>query len=94
MCVLNRLNDNSEFVTETGCQIWLGAVIKDTGYGVIKIDGKVKKVHRAMFECVHGKIRKNNVIRHRCGVQLCINPSHLMQGTQRQNIRDKKRPWY
>jgi hypothetical protein len=72
---------------KSGCWIWQGST-KDSGHGRIKVDGKVQAAHRVSF-VAHGKrIRRGLVLRHKCDVAACINPAHLVPGTQKQNVRD------
>ena len=61
----------------------------DNGYPVISINGKKRKLSRYIFEKKHGPIKKGIVIRHICDNPLCINPKHLIPGTQADNINDK-----
>ena len=73
--------------TPGGCWEWRGAKNSD-GYGVIYIS-KVgqRKVHRQMFEEVHGLTPE--VVMHTCDNPLCCNPEHLLNGTHQMNRRDK-----
>lgn len=60
----------------------------DCGYGRINKDGRLVRLHRAVFEVHNGWIPKGAVVMHRCDNPACINPDHLSLGTQRMNIKD------
>ena len=81
-----------EFSIETkNCWIWIG-VLDRKGYGKIglKVDNKHKTIlaHRLSFELHYGKIKDKMVICHSCDNPKCVNPKHLWQGTQSDNIKD------
>jgi hypothetical protein len=71
------------------CWEWTGA--RDgCGYGHIKIDGKVERVHRVVFESHHGPIPTGMKICHRCDNPSCLRPTHLFLGTHADNMSDMK----
>lgn len=75
-------------VDEKGCWIFAGCKDK-AGYGIVKYQGKNCKAHRYMFQKHKGPIPDGLLIRHMCNTTSCINPSHLLLGTQAQNMQDK-----
>lgn len=72
---------------ENGCRIWQGAPMK-RGYGQFVMGGKVKRAHQWAFFFANGHWAENLVL-HRCGVKLCVNPEHLYDGTVRDNALDR-----
>lgn len=71
------------------CLIWTGPV-DGKGYGFIKIEGKVERVHRVAWILSGRLIDQNNpYLLHGCDVSLCCNPLHLRTGTHQENQRDK-----
>lgn len=63
----------------------------DQGYGRKWHDGKMRKAHRVAYVLVHGLSHEDIeglVVRHSCDNPPCINPQHLVLGTQDQNMRD------
>lgn len=46
------------------------------------------QAHRWIFERLNGPVPESMVVRHTCDVPKCVNPSHLLVGTQLDNIRD------
>ena len=70
-----------------GCLIFLGHK-DDCGYGRLHRDGKLVRLHRAVWERDNGQIPHGSVVMHTCDVPACIEPSHLRIGTQRENIAD------
>lgn len=69
------------------CLEWQGYKHK-SGYGHIRVEDKIKKVHRVVYELWVGPIDDGNVIMHLCDNKICCNPNHLKQGTQKDNIKD------
>lgn len=48
------------------------------------------KVHRIVYGLIHHKeCLVDKVIRHTCDNPLCINPTHLVSGTPRDNMKDR-----
>jgi len=68
------------------CWPWIGKKDKD-GYGVQR---GVGRVHRRVWQIAnHRTLAPNVVIRHTCDNTACCNPSHLVSGSQLQNVRDR-----
>lgn len=72
---------------ETGCHEWQGAK-NSAGYGYVKIDHKVFRVHRLTYAIKNGAINPEQVIMHMCDNRICCNPDHLAAGSQKANMRD------
>lgn len=84
-------------VNESGCWIWTGSRLT-SGYGQsVRIDAserwKLGKpvqegAHRVSYKLFKGSIPKGKLVRHTCDVKLCVNPEHLLVGTQVDNMAD------
>jgi len=85
--VLAKLEQNSIRMPFSGCQVWLGSVA-DHGYGRIRIDGVLHKVHRLSYEIHKGEIPSGLLVCHTCDVRCCLNPEHLFLGTNQDNRID------
>lgn len=71
-------------VDENGCWIWQGS--KDTsGYGLVRIAGRLEKTHRAVL-LERGVDLEGLEVDHLCRVRACCNPDHLEAVTHRTNI--------
>jgi hypothetical protein len=77
-------------VSETGC--WnctshhQGTDIPD--YPRVKINGKSVNLNRYHYELYKGAIPPGLIVRHTCDNKRCINPDHLLLGTNADNARD------
>src|ERR1700744_1081828 len=74
-------------ITESGCWQWTG-LIDFYGYGVVVIKGKENRAHRISYQLHKGMNNGAHVIMHLCDNKRCINPEHLREGTQQENIDD------
>lgn len=83
-----RLKAHGWDENENGCWIWRGDKTY-RGYGRMSVNNKSRLVHRLAYEAWNGKILDGMVIRHTCDTPLCINPQHLLQGTHKDNMKDK-----
>jgi hypothetical protein len=69
------------------CWNWTASKDRD-GYGVVWVGpGKSLKAHR-VSATLSGKDMTKPVVRHACHNPSCVNPDHLMTGTQADNIKD------
>lgn len=78
-------------IMPSGCWEWSGARYHH-GYGAIRFGGQTRQAHRVAWERVNGPIPKGLIVRHFiCDNPPCVNPEHLLLGTQGDNIRDRYR---
>lgn len=71
------------------CWAWTGPRSSDGKYGVIAHDGRNFRTHRVSYALNHGYVPPRKVVRHQCDNGLCVNPDHLLIGTQLDNVRDR-----
>lgn len=70
------------------CWLWIGAK-SPAGYGLMSIDRNLRLAHRLSLAIALGGLEPGLVVRHSCDTPLCVNPDHLLQGTQADNMRDR-----
>lgn len=79
----------------SGCLLWEAGCDKD-GYGKFQITNPAKKpkqwhvrAHRFAHWLAAGE--SPEIVRHTCDVPACVNPEHIVGGTQKDNIADMDR---
>ena len=60
----------------------------NSGYGKFWLNGKTALAHRVAYELHNGPIPAGFQVRHTCDNKPCVNPSHLLVGTGKDNARD------
>lgn len=64
----------------------------ENGYGRVYYKGKYRPAHRVAY-CKHHEIEIESIkglkVRHTCDNPPCVNPNHLLLGTDAQNMLDK-----
>ena len=75
------------------CWVWLGATDGPVGAGIIHEFGKVapSRASRVSWELHYGKIPAGLFVCHACDNPSCVNPQHLLLGSQRANVIDAVR---
>ena len=84
--LLERLENKAHPVPFSGCLLWVGDCDKH-GYGRIKVGGKRYSTHRLAYMLAKGQPK--HFVCHTCDTPACINPNHLYDGTNAQNMRDR-----
>lgn len=80
-------------VDKTGdCWLWLGPT-NGAGYGSAthpQTGREESLVQRIVYKLEKGPIPKGLVVRHTCDTKLCCRPTHLILGTQADNVNDAR----
>lgn len=66
------------------CWVWQGALHK--GYGIMRVAGHQRPVHRVAWELEHGPIPDGLVIDHLCRNRACVNTAHMELVTPGENV--------
>lgn len=74
--------------TACGCLEWQGG-LSTQGYGVIRVDYRTQYTHRLAFELANG-YRPTQFVCHKCDNRKCIEPTHLYEGSPKDNATDAK----
>jgi hypothetical protein len=82
----DHFDSNYSIDQQSGCWLWNRHT--NGGYGVVKIDKKTIKAHRYSYQRHFGDIPEGLVVMHSCDTPRCVNPDHLILGSQADNIRD------
>jgi len=78
----------SQVEFSTNCWEWVGHTDKD-GYGQFSYNGTSKKAHRVAWFLYTGKWPTKSIL-HTCDNPPCMRRKHLYEGTQADNMRDRK----
>ena len=81
---LDRLFDKVNVGLPSECWEWNAA--KSRGYGMFTFDGKKYSAHRFMYSLINGGVDKNMVLDHLCRNTACVNPFHLEEVSNRENV--------
>lgn len=88
--VLKTIDRRSE--KRGDCTVWTGMVNVNKGsqgYGSIRCHGKMRLVHRIVYEHRVGPITDGLYVLHKCDNRRCCKPEHLFLGTNDDNMADK-----
>lgn len=71
------------------CWNWKGPTKRKSQYGGYQVDGKWHYAHRVMKATTDGRpLGSPTVVRHICHNKRCVNPKHLLVGSQADNVID------
>lgn len=82
-----RLANGIDAAPEGECWEWQRSR-NQHGYGTLTVKGRRAYAHRLAYELAKGPIPLGMHILHECDNPRCINPDHLIAGTQSKNMAD------
>ena len=84
---LSQLPKNYKDLDNDLCWVWAGS-IDGAGYGRFFWNNKLYQATRISYALFNGDITKYRVVRPSCNNSECVNPKHLVLGTQKENMID------
>jgi hypothetical protein len=69
------------------CWFWIAGCNKH-GYGTFHCGHSTYRAHRFAYQELIGKLEPALQINHKCNNIICVNPWHLYQGSQVDNVHD------
>jgi HNH endonuclease len=84
----DQLYSNIEVDDKTNCWNWTKYKNKK-GYGTVKINKTMQLAHRMSYKQATGSLLDKKHVLHRCDNPSCINPDHLWEGDNLDNVIDK-----
>jgi hypothetical protein len=76
-----------KFRVTPGCWEWI-ACSGVSGYGTFWLGGGMQYAHRVSYEMYVGSIPAGMIICHLCDNPKCVNPHHLLIGTNKDKTQD------
>lgn len=77
-------------MSKNGCMVAEGHNCDRYGYPRISYaHGKRKLIAKFIYESIYGPWEDGKVMRHTCNNRACINPAHIIPGTQKENMMDR-----
>ena len=71
------------------CWLWTAATkseADDRAYGVFWNGKRLVGAHRYAYEILRRPLQQGEIVMHLCDVPRCVNPNHLLAGSQSENI--------
>lgn len=84
---IERFWSNVNKGSQEHCWPWRGGT-DSNGYGWLSLNNKPYRAHQISFFLSIGVWPSGIIVRHTCDNPICCNPSHLVEGTQKDNMRD------
>lgn len=90
---LSLLRVRAETLIRTATKIprgcWESSVCPNaSGHGALFLRGTPLLAHRVVWVGRNGPIPKGKLVLHKCDNPICVRPSHLYLGNQKNNVRD------
>lgn len=82
-----HISTNVSMDGNTGCWNWKKA-LGSGGYGVTWYNGKTVYAHRMSYFAFNGDFDPNFLVLHSCDNPSCVNPKHLILGSDQDNSSD------
>jgi len=86
--VINRFCEKIDFPDNLVDSCWLWNASTSHGYGRFRFGNSTYGAHRFSHMIFKGEISEGLCIRHTCNNTSCVNPYHLIAGTQQDNMDD------
>jgi hypothetical protein len=83
-----KINQIKYEIDDNSCWNCVSHVKNTYGYPFLFRDNKLWLVHRYVYHMEKGEIPEGFVIMHKCDNRQCMNPDHLVAGTQADNMKD------